>query len=124
MRGSKQDIPATIESDDVVIREAAWDDLHVGFETYRTGFDLAPLLTGLPEDCCQCPHWGVVLKGQIRVRYADREEVVDAGDAYYMPPGHVPVMEPGTEIVEFSPKDPYRTTMGVAARNYEALQHA
>lgn len=124
MRGSKQDVPVTVESDDVVIREAEWGDLHVGFESFRTGFDVAPLLKGLPDDRCQCPHWGVVLKGQMRVRYADREEVVQAGDAYYLPPGHIPIMEPGTEIVEFSPKDAYQVTMETATRNYEALQHA
>jgi hypothetical protein len=58
----------------------------------------------------------------MRVRYADREEVIEAGDAYYMAPGHSPVMEAGTEIVEFSPKDEYQRTMEVAERNLEAMQ--
>ena len=58
----------------------------------------------------------------MRVRYADREEVVEAGDAYYMVPGHAPVMEAGTEIVEFSPKDGYRKTMEVAELNFLAMQ--
>jgi hypothetical protein len=64
-------------------------------------------LKGLPEDMCQCSHYGYVLKCRMRVRYADREEAVEAGDAYYLVPGHAPMMEAGTEIVEFSPKEEY-----------------
>jgi hypothetical protein len=122
VRGSKEDVPTTIESGEVVIQEAEWGDIHVGFETYNEEFDLAPLLKGLPDDMCQCPHYGYVLRGRMRVRYADREEVIEAGDAYYMAPGHSPVMEAGTEIVEFSPKDEYQRTMEVAERNLEAMQ--
>ena len=122
MRGSKEDVPTTIESEEVVIQEAEWADIHVGFETYNEEFDLAPLLKGLPDDRCQCPHYGYVLKGRMRVRYADREEIFNAGDAYYMVPGHAPVMEAGTEIVEFSPIDEYQKTMEVAERNLAAMQ--
>ena len=122
MRGSKGDVPTTIESEEVVIQEAEWADIHVGFETYNEEFDLAPLLKGLPDDRCQCPHYGYVLKGRMTVRYADREEVINAGDAYYMVPGHAPVMEASTEIVEFSPKDEFRKTMEVAERNLAAMQ--
>ena len=122
MRGSKVDVPTTIESEEVVIQEAEWANIHVGFETYNDDFDLAPLLKGLPDDMCQCPHYGYVLEGRMRVKYADREEVVEAGDAYYITPGHAPIMEAGTEIVEFSPKDEYRETMEVAERNFAATQ--
>jgi hypothetical protein len=33
--------------------------LHVAFETHSEDADVAPLFTGLPDDRCQCPHWGV-----------------------------------------------------------------
>lgn len=122
MRGSKEDVPATLESDELVLQEAEWSDIHVGFETYNEEFDLAPLLKGLPDDMCQCPHYGYVLKGRMRVKYVDREEVVNAGDAYYIEPGHTPIMDGGTEIVEFSPKDEYQKTLEVAERNFAAMQ--
>jgi len=122
MRGSKEDVPTTLESEEVVIQEAEWANIHVGFETYNEEFDVAPLLKGLPDDRCQCPHYGYVLKGRMTMRYADREEVINAGDAYYMVPGHAPVMEAGTEIVEFSPTDEYQKTMEVAERNLAAMQ--
>lgn len=41
--------------------------------------------------------------GKLTVRYADREEVIEAGDAFYLPPGHVPAGEAGTDFVQFSP---------------------
>ena len=122
MRGSREDLPITIEADEAIIQEAEWGDIHVGLETYREGFDIAPLLKGLPDDRCQCPHYGYVLKGRMKVRYADHEEVVNAGDAYYIAPGHAPLMEAGTELVEFSPKDEFQKTMEVVERNFAAMQ--
>jgi hypothetical protein len=124
MHAVLQDLPITIEEDGVVVRETEWGDIHVGHETYETAFDIGSLLQGLPDDLCQCPHWGFVIRGRMRVRYPDREETLEAGDVYYLPPGHAPVMEAGTEILEFSPQEPYQQTMEVAARNFLVMQHA
>jgi quercetin dioxygenase-like cupin family protein len=60
---------------------------------------------GSPGDSCQCPHWGYVTAGRLTVQYGDREEVLEPGDAFYMPPGHVPAAVAGTELVMFSPQD-------------------
>jgi len=46
--------------------------------------------------------------------------VYAAGDAYYAPPGHIPVIEADTEVVEFSPTGEYAKTMEVVARNLAA----
>jgi len=94
----------------------------VGFETFREDADATPIFRGLPEDRCQSPHWGYVLKGRITFRYADREETFEAGSAYYAPPGHVPVIEAGTEIVEFSPTEELGRTMEVVKKNLAELQ--
>jgi uncharacterized cupin superfamily protein len=40
---------------------------------------------GSPGDSCQCPHWGYVTAGRLTVRFGDREEVLEPGDAFYMP---------------------------------------
>jgi hypothetical protein len=122
MRGSKQDIPVAFETGGIVLHEAEWADMNVGLETFPAGTELEPVFKGLPDDRCQCPHWGYVIRGRMRVRYKDHEEVVNAGDAYYMAPGHVPIFDEDTEIVEFSPKDEFQKTMEVAARNVAALQ--
>ncbi len=50
------------------------------------------------------------------VRYADREEVVQAGDAFYLPPGHVPTIQSGTEMVQFSPTDQIAETNAAIMR--------
>ena len=34
---------------------------------------------GLPDDQCQCPHWGYVISGTMTFRFVDREEVFEAG---------------------------------------------
>ena len=33
-------------------------DMTVAFIRAPAGWDLGPLLVGLPDDLCQCPHWG------------------------------------------------------------------
>ena len=56
-------------------------------------------------------------------RYADRDEVFGAGDAFYTPPGHVPVKhEPGTEVVMFSPVEEMRETEATMMKNMQAMQ--
>ena len=95
--------------------------LTVGFEHFDEDIDAAPLFQGLPDDRCQSPHWGIVLKGSITFRYADREETADAGEVYYAAPGHTPVLTAGTEVIEFSPSDEYAKTMAVVAKNLQAM---
>jgi hypothetical protein len=66
------------------------------------GTDARPLFKGLPDDRCSAPHWGYVTKGQIRIIYADREEVLRGADLYHLPPGHTAVVEEDYESVESS----------------------
>ena len=79
-----------------------------------------PVFRGLPDDRCQSHHWGYVFSGKVTFRYADHDEVYEAGDAYYAPPGHIPVVTAGTEVVEFSPAAEYRLTQEAIARNMAA----
>ena len=93
----------------------------MGFESYTADADLAPLFAGLPDDRCQCPHMGYVVKGKVKFTFSDgREEVYEAGDAYYAPPGHLPYLYAGSEVVEFSPSAELQETMEVVERNMEA----
>jgi quercetin dioxygenase-like cupin family protein len=78
----------------------------------------------LPDDRCQCPHWGYVLKGKLTFRFADREEVFAAGDAFYLPPGHIPLADAGSEIVQFSPTEELKATDAVMMRNMQAMSGA
>jgi hypothetical protein len=106
----------------VVDRSDQIDGYTVGFTSFREDIDATPLLKGLPDDRCQCPHWGYVFTGKLTFRYADREEVFEAGDAFYTPPGHVPVKnEPGTEIVMFSPAEELAKTDAVMMKNMQEM---
>ena len=97
----------------------------VGFERYTADADLAPFFVGLPDDRCQCPHWGYVIKGKVSFTYADgRVETYETGDAYYAPPGHTPAIFDGTEIVEFHPTDELAKTFDVVERNIAAASAA
>lgn len=109
----------------VVDRAEELDGYTVSFVEFREDVDATPLLKGAPDDRCQCPHWGYVVSGRMTFRYADREEVFEAGDAFYTPPGHIPVKhEPGTEVVMFSPAEALHETEAVMQRNMQAMQRS
>ena len=91
----------------------------VGFEKYTADADLAPYFRGLPDDRCQCAHWGYVIAGKVTFRTAAGEETFESGDAYYVPPGHTPVLYAGTEVVEFSPTAELQQTLEVVTKNME-----
>jgi hypothetical protein len=99
-------------------RQDEWGDMRVGYETYLSDFNDAELLKGLPDDRCQCPHWGYLLAGRMTVRYPDHEEVVKAGEIYYMAPGHTMAVEAGTVLIEFSPKEEFRKLTEIAEKNF------
>ena len=92
----------------------------VEFSSFREDADATQLFKGLPDDRCQSPHWGYVLKGSVTFNYPDHEETYEAGDAYYGPPGHIPRVTAGTEVVEFSSAEEYRRTQAVLAENLAA----
>jgi hypothetical protein len=99
--------------EDFGVAEDRHDDIDgytVNFVTIRQSHDLAPMLASLPGGKCSCPHWGYVLKGRLTIRYADHEEIVESGEAFYMSPGHAPAAEAGTELVQFSPAEQLATT--------------
>jgi len=101
------------------------DGYTVAFESYSEDADLSPLFRGLPNDHCQCPHWGAVLKGRVKYSYEDgSEDLIEAGEAYYARPGHLPMLFAGTEVVEFSPSTELAKTVEVVMRNLEAAQAA
>jgi hypothetical protein len=95
----------------------------VNFVTLRESVDGRALLKGLPDDECQCPHWGYVTKGRLTFAFGEREEVYEAGEAFYTPPGHCPTTnDAGTEFVMFSPSQELRETEAVMEKNLRAMQ--
>ena len=101
----------------------SWED-HGGhtmeFVTFNEARDAAPMLKGLPGDNCSCPHWGYVLKGKITQRFDDHDEVYTPGDAFYIPPRHIPSFEAGTEFFQISPAEELKAASDAITRNREA----
>lgn len=92
----------------------------VGFESYTADADLTDLFVGLPDDRCQSAHWGYLIKGRLTFKSPDGDETFEAGDAYYVGPGHTPILYAGTEVIEFSPTEALQQTLAVVEKNLKA----
>jgi hypothetical protein len=121
-RTRKDEAPIMLDEPEIEGRYVELGDHTVAFETYHADVDPGPLFRGLPDDRCQCPHWGVVVSGRLVLRFPDHEETYTAGDAYSIVPGHLPLVFAGTEVVEFSPTEQLQATMAVLAANMSAAQ--
>lgn len=97
--------------------EGGWT---VFFESYSRDVDLAEFLKGLPDDKCQAEHLGYVVKGKVAYHTANGVETFETGDAYYVAPGHTPVLYAGSEVIEFSPTEEITRTLEVASKNMAA----
>lgn len=98
------ELPDNLNAGGVRIQGVDWGELNISHIHFPKGADATPLLEGLPQNLCQCPHWGMVLKGAINVRYADgRTETVSAGEVYHWPAGHTVWVDEDYSAIEFSP---------------------
>ena len=105
-------------------RSADSGDFRIAFESMPAHFppDESPF-KGLPDDRCQCDHWGYLFEGSFRVMYTDgrEDEVVHAGEAYHLSPGHFfQTLEP-VELIELSPVAEHDRTLAAVTRNMGAV---
>jgi hypothetical protein len=120
--GSK--LPLVLSAGEASVRSADWGEMRVALVSVPAGTDFGPLLKGLPDDRCQAPHWGYVLKGRLRIQTADGEEVLSGGDFYYLAPGHTGVAEEDTDFLEVGPPHLHQQFLENARANIAAAQHA
>jgi hypothetical protein len=100
MRATRDELPILVEAGPAKVRGVDWGEMRVAVVSVPAGTDFGPLLRGLPDDRCPGDHWGYVLKSRLRISYADRDEIIQAGDFYHMPAGHTGVAEEETEFLE------------------------
>lgn len=100
---NREDLSVRIEAEGVELRTQEVGDLTLAWVSLDKGIDLGPGLQGLPGDLCQCPHWGYMLKGRLRMKTANGDQIYEAGDAFYWGPGHAPEALEDTEYVDYSP---------------------
>lgn len=120
-RTRKDEAPIAVDAPEITGRYVELGGYTVSFEAFHADVDASPFFRGLPDDRCQCPHWGYVISGRLIIKYPDGEESYDAGDAYYIPPGHTPAVTAGTEVVEFSPTEALAQTSAVVGANMAAM---
>ncbi len=113
MRIVKEDVPVKIDVPGATARQQTefgdagpYGKISGEYFSFGAGTDIAPLLHGLEDDMCQCPHWGYVLSGSTVTTYTNGEqETASKGDLFYWPPGHSVKAEDGAEIILFSPQE-------------------
>jgi mannose-6-phosphate isomerase-like protein (cupin superfamily) len=94
----------------------------IEFVHFKQDVDSTPMLKGLPNDECPCPHWGYVMKGSVTFTIDGREERLGPGDAFYIPPGHLQRAEAGTEYLQFSPAKEMAAVEQQVMQNMQAMQ--
>ena len=77
----KNELPVVFEVPGVTIRSTNWNGMAALYVRLSAGADFTPVLKGLADNLCSCPHWGYTTKGAIHLKYKDgHEEVARAGD--------------------------------------------
>jgi len=108
---TRENMSVAMEGDGLEIRLEEAGEMTVGLFRLPSGTDLRPLLHGLESDLCQCPHWGYVLKGTVRMHTPDGPKDYEQGQAFYWAPGHAPEALVDVEYVDFSPTQALKTVL-------------
>lgn len=93
-----------------------WGDMEVGLTTVHAPLDCTESYTWgrLPGGVCPCPHYGYIFEGRMRARYPGSDwpdEVIEAGEAYYIPSGHVLIYEEPSRVLELNPAAALKSCM-------------
>ena len=119
----KEDIPVTMEAPGTTMRGLpGYGGMTVAFNEIPAGTDFSPLLQGLKNNSCHCPHWGYVLEGDLLVKYDNgRKETLTAGDVFYLPPGHTAIVVKDLKFLDFSPEKELNEVMSHIAKKMTEL---
>ncbi len=98
-----------------------WGDMEVGLTTVHEPLDCTELYKqgGLPGGVCQCPHYGYIFEGRMRAVYPGTdwpEETIEAGEAYFIPAGHVLIYDKPSRVLELNPAHALQTCMDAMQR--------
>ncbi len=108
---TREDLPVAMNAAGLELRFTPVGRMILSFYQIPKNTDFASLLRGLPGDMCQCPHWGYLRKGKMLIHTGTGDETVEAGQVFYMPPGHVPEFPEDCELFEFAPMAEFNEMM-------------
>src|SRR5690606_17635657 len=123
MKINKENIPVTMQTPEMIMRaQSDFGGMTVCFNELPKGTDFTPLLHGLKNDSCHCPHWGYIIEGSILLIYDDgKEEVVRAGDIYFWPKGHTGIVQENIKFIEISPTKEYNEVISHVSKKMAEL---
>ena len=123
MKIKKEKIPVTMEAPGTTMRGLpGFGGMTVAFNEIPSGTDFSPLLQGLKNNSCHCPHWGYVVEGELLVKYDNgTEETLVAGDVFYLPPGHTALFGKDLKFLDFSPAKELNEVMSHIAKKMALL---
>ncbi|MEJ7875294.1 MAG: hypothetical protein WKF62_01430 [Solirubrobacterales bacterium] len=105
---TREEAPIVLEGDGLEMRlKEIGGGMSTAFVRVPKGADMRPALVGLEDGLCQCPHWGYLLNGRVKMHTRNGDEVYEAGQAFYWAPGHAPEALEDSEYVDFSPTDEF-----------------
>lgn len=110
MHAREEQLEAKLVVGGSAIRSATFGDMEAAINAVEAGADFAPVFEAAFAEHggrCPVPHWGYVIEGELVVGYGEgREERYQAGEVFYMEPGHSARTERGVRTVDFSPAAP------------------
>lgn len=123
MKINKKEIPTTMQAPDTTMRALTnYGGMTVCFNELPKGTDFTPLLEGLTNDSCHCPHWGYVLEGEMLVTYDDgTEELLQENDVFYLPPGHTAIVKKDIKLIDFNPSKEFDEVITHVGKKIEEL---
>jgi hypothetical protein len=113
MKVKEGNIPVTMEAPGTIMRGiSGYGGMTAAFNELPAGTDFTPVLQGLKNNSCPCPHWGYIVEGVLKMKYDNgKEETLVAGDVFYMPPGHTGIVEKDLKMIDFSPEKEMKEVM-------------
>ncbi len=97
-------MPLEIDAGELQTRYAEFGDMAIRHARVPAGADMSALLTGLPDDRCPSPHWGIVIEGSIHLTHADGSvETAHGGEVYFWPAGHTGKTDEPCVFLEIGP---------------------
>ena len=104
----KENLPVTMDAPGMKMTlQMGWGGMGVSYNEFgpmdkKTS---ALMFEGFPDKNCPIPHWGYMIKGSMHLQYKDgKEEVIHAGEVFYLPGGHTGWSDDGMSWIEFSPE--------------------
>ena len=110
------DLAPELEGPGVGIRRTDAGGLAMCLIRLNAGSRTDPLFAGLPDDRCQCGHWGYIISGTMRVHGREGARDFDAGELYYWEPGHNLEAVTDAEYVEITRTEDYDALMAHCKR--------